>query len=88
MESSTALQGESAGAGGQALEILATEQRETFLSSVQVVLASLNLYQSAIDGRLSPSLEKALRRVQRSCGLPTTGYLDQATWQAVITLAQ
>jgi len=43
------------------------------VSNVQSALAREGYYDGAIDGRLGPATQKALRRFQRDHGLPVTG---------------
>jgi hypothetical protein len=58
-------------------------QVDSRVSSVQSALARAGYYDGAIDGRLGPSTQKALRKYQRDHGLPATGAIDRAVIQAL-----
>jgi hypothetical protein len=53
------------------------------VSNVQSALAREGYYDGAIDGRLGPATEKALRRYQRDHGLPVTGGISRAVIEAL-----
>ena len=53
------------------------------VSNVQSALAREGYYDGAIDGRLGPATQKALRRYQRDHGLPVTGGISRAVIEAL-----
>jgi hypothetical protein len=53
------------------------------VGNVQSALAREGYYDGAIDGRLGPATEKALRRYQRDHGLPVTGGISRAVIEAL-----
>jgi Putative peptidoglycan binding domain len=53
------------------------------VSNVQSALAREGYYDGAIDGRLGPATQKALRRYQRDHGLPVTGGVTRAVIEAL-----
>ena len=53
------------------------------VSDVQSALAREGYYDGAIDGKLGPRTEKALRRYQRARGLEVTGRIDRAVIDAL-----
>jgi Putative peptidoglycan binding domain len=53
------------------------------VSNVQSALAREGYYDGAIDGRLGPSTQKALRRFQRDHGLPVTGGVTRGVIEAL-----
>lgn len=53
------------------------------VGNVQSALAREGYYDGAIDGRLGPATEKALRRYQRDHGLPVTGGINRAVIEAL-----
>jgi hypothetical protein len=53
------------------------------VSNVQSALAREGYYDGAIDGRLSPATQKALRRYQRDHNLPVNGVVSRAVIEAL-----
>jgi Putative peptidoglycan binding domain len=53
------------------------------VSNVQSALAREGYYDGAIDGRLGPATQKALRRFQRDHGLPVTGGVSRGVIEAL-----
>lgn len=53
------------------------------VSQIQSVLSREGYYSGAIDGRLSPGTQNALRRYQRDHGLAVTGRIDRAVINAL-----
>ncbi|HEX4631789.1 MAG TPA: peptidoglycan-binding domain-containing protein [Chthoniobacterales bacterium] len=53
------------------------------VGNVQSALAREGYYDGAIDGRLGPATQKALRRYQRDHGLPVTGGISRAVIEAL-----
>jgi peptidoglycan hydrolase-like protein with peptidoglycan-binding domain len=53
------------------------------LKAAQVALARTGDYVGPIDGRSSPDTVAALEKFQKAHGLPETGWLDQATSDAL-----
>ena len=53
------------------------------VSNVQSALAREGYYDGAIDGRLGPATQKALRRFQRDHGLPVTGGVTRGVIEAL-----
>jgi hypothetical protein len=53
------------------------------VGNVQSALAREGYYDGAIDGRLGPGTQKALRRYQRDHGLPVTGGISRAVIEAL-----
>ena len=58
-------------------------QVDSQVSSVQSALAREGYYDGAVDGRLGPATQRALRKYQRDHGLPATGAIDRAVTQAL-----
>lgn len=58
-------------------------QVDSQVSSVQSALAREGYYDGAIDGRLGPATQKALRKYQRDHGLQVTGGITRAVIEAL-----
>lgn len=72
-------------AGGSAAEQAAEAEEQTLnlteftRNLVEKRLAGLGFDPGQVDGRFTPETRRAIRRFQRSAGLPPTGYLNQQT---------
>jgi peptidoglycan hydrolase-like protein with peptidoglycan-binding domain len=55
------------------------------IKAAQQELKAEGLYKGAIDGRIGPETQAAVRRFQRQNGLKTTAMLDQETLRRLIS---
>jgi lipoprotein-anchoring transpeptidase ErfK/SrfK len=62
-----------------------SKQLDPVVLRAQVLLDRNSISPGVIDGTYGSNFKKALRVFQSTHGLPTTGVLDQATWQALLS---
>ena len=53
------------------------------VTSLQLALQELSLFEGHVDGYFGAKTESALRKLQREFGLTETGELDTETWYAL-----
>ncbi len=57
-------------------------QKAVNVSALQGLLAGLGLYDGPIDGIYNDQLTEAVKELQAQLGVPQTGVMDPATWEA------
>lgn len=81
--SSTPVQQRSLQQYSSKFHILQLGQSGAAVRKLQIDLVGLDCYHGLVDGYFGPATEKAVRRVQRNFGLPSTGKCDAATWSVL-----
>ena len=68
----------------QALNEALGEQQALNVAALQGMLTSLGLYDGPIDGQWNDQMTEAVKALQRELGVPETGTMDPATWEAYV----
>lgn len=55
------------------------------VTELQLQLTRLGFYQGTVDGVYCPLVAQAVKKMQAAVGLPSTGKVDEATWEKLVS---